>query len=157
MTNSHALLKTLLIPPALAIALYLLISYTLLPLWHRYRERATYTALPAALPSSIVNTLPSTLSPAATSTITKIVTKLSNMMLSATGTVGVRYRRTSEGSLQGFDLGDEELEEGISAVDRAVVGNRGDSMRGDRRLSRDLESGFMDDSDSDSGHERMRR
>ena len=54
-------------------------------------------------------------------------------------------RRGSEGSMQGFGIGDEELEEGVVITGDAGGGRgREDIVQG--RLSRDLEGGFMSDS-----------
>lgn len=47
-----------------------------------------------------------------------------------------------------FDTGDEELEEGMGIGIEHLPRNAGDHS-GDRRLSRDLEAGFRDDSDDD--------
>ena len=80
------------------------------------------------------------------------------MMVQAAGASrSGRYRRSGEGSLRSFDLGDEELEEGIAGDDGPEFDTQIDAIRGERRLSRELESGFMDDSDSDEGNRRLRR
>lgn len=78
-----------------------------------------------------------------------------------------RARRDSlNGGVEGF-LGDEELEEGVGGGDGfGIVGRGGmgsgggDGMvEGGRRLSRELEGGFMDDSsdDDDDDVDRGRR
>ena len=53
-----------------------------------------------------------------------------------------------EGSLDGFGVGDEELEEGIivRGVGREGNGEPGAQTHSERRLSRELEGGFIDDS-----------
>ena len=60
-----------------------------------------------------------------------------------------------EDSLDGFGVGDEELEEGI--VVGGVEDEGGGVREGQGRLSRELEGGFMDDSSDDNDDERPRR
>jgi hypothetical protein len=66
-------------------------------------------------------------------------------------------RRTSLASAD-FNLGDEELEEGLGTEH---LPRNAEDMGLDRRLSRDLEAGFRDDSESEDedgrGRERTRR
>lgn len=80
-----------------------------------------------------------------------------------TALVGRSYSISSAGD--GF-LGDEELEEGNLLHSSAVSNRRVGDCREDaaveelgpengRRLSRELESGFMDDSDDDEGVRRI--
>ena len=58
-------------------------------------------------------------------------------------------------SMEGFGVGDEELEEGVAmaglggATTPAMIGREG------RRLSRDLEGGFMDDSSGEEEEEEL--
>ncbi len=70
-------------------------------------------------------------------------------------------RRTGGRTSADFNFGDEELEEGIDAADhldhRHTQGAQPD-IEGPRRLSRDLEVGFRDDSDEeDEGGDDARR
>lgn len=140
-SGTSALIKTLLIPPLVALACYVLISYLVFPWYNRYRERRTYSLVPdGLLPESISSRMEAG---AATNTVARIVQALSGAMLRAAGSQG--YRRGSEGSLQGFGIGDEELEEGV--VGQTVQGLQ-EVPHG--RLSRELEGGFMSDS-SDEG------
>ena len=132
MTNAPALLKTILLPPLLALALYLLSTYVLLPLFRRYRERASYTALPTSLTSA-------SLPPTAAGLISALVHKLSALMLRASNST---HRTGHQERENGFG-DEEELEEGLN---RTRHGEGGEG----RRLSRELERGFRDDSDTDS-------
>ena len=72
-----------------------------------------------------------------------------------------RSRRLSSGedSLDGgLFFGDEELEEGnMLHENRATSEDAGRGDQGGRRLSRELEGGFMDDSDEEAGNARNAR
>ncbi|KAL9019946.1 MAG: hypothetical protein Q9185_002800 [Variospora sp. 1 TL-2023] len=126
--------QTLLLPPAFALALYLLTTYVLLPLYRKYRARHPSSAYTLLTP--ITDRLPA------------------NLPLPAF--FGAR-RRGSEGSGDSL-LGDEELEE---RFDGGGGGDgRGEDERGEERLSLELERGFKDESESeeeDGGRDGGRR
>lgn len=123
-TIADILAQTLLLPPLFALALYLLTSYVLLPLYRTYRARhpsSAYTLL-----SPITNRLSD------------------NLRIPAF--LGLRRR----GSADSGDslLGDEELEEGFG-LDGGGGDGRAREERGGERLSLELERGFKDESESD--------
>lgn len=122
--------QSFLLPPLLSLALYLLLSYVLLPLYHRYRGRySSYIPLHLQSATDSLPSLPS-----------RILARLLPSRL------GLGPRRPSEES--GTSLfGEEELEEGL--VPRAGDGGFRGGGAGQRRLSRDLEVGFRDESDSE--------
>lgn len=133
--------QSLLLPPLFALLLYLLSVYIIFPILSRWRARRqasrhTFTqSITDRLPSSITNRIPST-----------------DRLTSIFGS-----RRSSESSGASL-LGDEELEDGFTGLDPEV--NNGEAEGG--RLSRDLERGFRDDSESDEedlrvGRERLSR
>lgn len=120
--------QSLLLPPLFALLLYLLSVYIIFPILSRWRarrqaSRQTFTqSITDRLPSSITNRIPST-----------------DRLTSFFGA-----RRSSESSGASL-LGDEELEDGFTGLDPDV--DIGEAEGG--RLSRDLERGFRDDSESD--------
>ena len=67
----------------------------------------------------------------------------------------MRWQRRGSGTDSADYFGDEELEEGFEAGDEVV---RSERETGDeRRLSRELEVGFRDDSDDEEGESDERR
>lgn len=101
---------------------------------------------------------PSTPSSSIFSTLTSTV---GNAIVRAAGTSRAALHREGNagagwgGEDEEFGVGDEELEEDVGVI----AGGGGDAARGPtsrdpppgRRLSRDLEGGFMDDSDEEEG------
>ncbi|KAI4227235.1 MAG: hypothetical protein L6R36_002555 [Xanthoria steineri] len=131
-TGGSSLWKTIVLPPAFALLLYLAASYVLFPLYVYYRRQH----------------------PSSTSSLFAQLTKLFPAHL-PTFMRGQRRGSTESGDSL---LGDEELEEGI--VDGSG-GRRerpfGSNDRGGvERLSLELERGFKDDSDESSGDEHHR-
>lgn len=128
--------QSLLLPPLFALLLYLLSVYIVLPILSRWRARRLASRQTLAqsitdrLPSSITNRIPST-------------DRLTSFF-------GSRRSSVSSGASL---LGDEELEEGFTGLDREVNGGEADGGR----LSRDLERGFRDESDSDEEEDRRGR
>ena len=120
--------QSLLLPPLFALLLYLLSVYIIIPMLSRWRarrqaSRQTFTqSITDRLPSSITNRIPST-------------DRLTSFF-------GARRSSVSSGASL---LGDEELEDGFTGLDPEANNGEADS----RRLSRDLERGFRDDSESD--------
>ena len=159
--STSALLKTLLIPPLIALTFYLSTTYLLLPLWRRHRERSSYSLIPqhllpdSLLPSSTSSHHPSNQAydasgnpnTAALSRLSRLIGSVASVAHRATGG-GLGMRRGSEGSMRGFGIGDEELEEGVGVM-AAGGGGGGAGGGGGGRLSRDLEGGFMSDSESE--------
>lgn len=132
--ESHLLTvhQTLLLPPAFALTLYLLLTYLIIPYYRHLRAHSSYTLVPSSLapPSSISTTIFSRI----------------------TSLLGQRQRRGS-GNAESL-LGDEELEEGVADLSEDVIRRRSDlgaevAAHGDGRLSRELERGFRDSSDDE--------
>ncbi|OAL01639.1 hypothetical protein IQ06DRAFT_199052, partial [Phaeosphaeriaceae sp. SRC1lsM3a] len=134
--------KTAFIPLFLAAILYVLLAFVILPFVRRHRSRySQYLPMPAS-----VTEFP-------TSWRTKLSDALYNLF--APSTWG-RSRRVVDGS--GGDHNDDELfddEEGEGMVGfdpiderrREALEQRRSMMEEERRLGRDLEEGFKDDSD----------
>ncbi|MCJ1285506.1 hypothetical protein MMC26_004846 [Xylographa opegraphella] len=83
------------------------------------------------------------------------ISRTRHRILNAITPSGAGNRWGRRGSQVSADstFGDEELEEGFGIEGIPEVrGRRSAEVREDRRLSRDLEVGFRDDSDDDSGH-----
>lgn len=135
-------------PPLLALIIYLFAIYIALPLYRHFSPSRHFSAstLPSILPASLRS-------------------RLSSVQLREL----IRFPR--RGSLSGEEslLGDEELEEGLleSTGERGRGGGGGGGASGggsggggeyERRLSRELEVGFRDESDEeDEGDRRGRR
>ncbi|KAK5132494.1 hypothetical protein LTR08_009040 [Meristemomyces frigidus] len=143
------LVKALLLPAVIAAVIYLLLAYLLIPLYRQHRERYTQY-LPLDTITSHTSSLRS-----------RVGDAITNMILPAS----MRWRRevVVDGGL-GEDLAFGE-EEGESMIG-FDVGQlpRGRDERGgrveidtQRRLSRDLEEGFKDDSEEDEGGDDRRR
>lgn len=134
-------------PPLLALIIYLSAIYIIFPLYRHFSPSRNFSAsaLPSILPASVRN-------------------RLSGVQLRDLIQFPRRRSLSGEESL----LGDEELEEGLlESTDergRRVGGGRGGGGGGgggeeyERRLSRELEVGFRDESDEeDDGDRRGRR
>ncbi|MCJ1472958.1 hypothetical protein MMC13_001607 [Lambiella insularis] len=131
--------KTIFVPPLLALALYLAIAYILIPL---YRQRARYAHyIPVSLHT-----------PSSAPGPPNFLSQARERVLDALTPFGAGNRWRRRGSQMSADsmFGDEELEEGfgIEGVPRDRP-RRGSVAAEDRRLSRDLEVGFRDDSDDE--------
>ncbi|MCJ1250516.1 hypothetical protein MMC30_007744 [Trapelia coarctata] len=131
--------KTIFIPPLVALAIYLSVVYVLLPL---YRRRARYSQyIPVSIPISSSSYAPQ-----------GFISRVRQRVLDALSPFGSvnRWRRGSHASADSM-FGDEELEEGYG-VGEIVPADRRNSDAGtgdERRLSRELEVGFRDESDED--------
>ena len=129
-------MKTLLVPPLLALIIYLLAIYIILPLYRHISSSRNFSAssLPSIVPASLRN-------------------RLSGIQLRDLVQFPRRRSLSGEESL----LGDEELEEGLlESTDGRGGGGGGEEC--ERRLSRELEVGFRDESDEeDEGDRRGRR
>lgn len=130
-------LQTLFIPALISLAIYLLISYALIPFIRRYRERYSQY-----LPLHNISAHTSSLRERVSNGVMRFVLRINF------------HRRRVEG--QGEDADSDEGEE--MGAPRGVLGLRrnGDGGSDDTgtRLSRELEQGFMDDSDNDEETQR---
>ncbi|PFH63069.1 hypothetical protein XA68_18206 [Ophiocordyceps unilateralis] len=133
--------KTLLVPAVVSLVIFTFLSFVILPIWRRYRARyGQYLPLnslserTSSLRHRILGRLPS-LGPLATFLSGRTVVLAPNFVIDA-------------------DLDDgEELDDVDEHVWRTIERNVPAAAHPDstRRLSRDLEEGFMDDSDEESG------
>jgi hypothetical protein len=139
------------VPLFLAAILYVLLALIVLPFVRRHRSRySQYLPMPASVPDLSV------------SWRTKVSDALYNLFAPASWR---RSRRVVDGS--GEDHNDDELfddEEGEGMVGfdpiderrREALEQRRSIMEEERRLGRDLEEGFKDDSDDEHEDERRR-
>ncbi|CAM1508086.1 Fc.00g049340.m01.CDS01 [Cosmosporella sp. VM-42] len=138
MGATMSVIKTLILPAIISLILFLLITYILLPVWRRYRSRYSQY-LPLDSLSSQTSSLRD-----------RITTRLTRFALpSGWRTEGpVMFSNgpdSDDGSEDGEELGDVDDETW------RVMGRDAQTARPDntRRLSRDLEEGFRDDSDDE--------
>jgi len=149
-----SLLKTLIIPALISLILYLIISYAIVPVWRRHRGKySTYLPL-------------DTISTRTTSLRQRIQTALFSHLLPSTwrSDFGGERHTVNAQDGAGSDFDEEEGEELYEVDDGRREALSLDARRGrdddGRRLSRDLEEGFKDDSDDEDdprnhGHERI--
>jgi hypothetical protein len=142
-------LQTILVPLFLAALLYVLLVFILLPFVRRHRSRySQYLPMSAS-----VTDFP-------TSWRTNLSDALYNLFAPS---AWVRQRAVIDGSGQhDDDLFDDEEGEGMVGFDpiderrREALEQRRSIMEEERRLGRDLEEGFKDDSDDEHEDERRR-
>ncbi|KAK4656579.1 hypothetical protein QC762_205550 [Podospora pseudocomata] len=142
MGATFSAVKTLVVPAIISLILFLLSTFVLYPLWQRYRNRYSQY-----LPID-------TLSEQTSSLRARITGGLSNLIFTSRWSTGFADRLVV-GGRPSFDSEDgEELEDVDESTGRG--GNIGDSIDSSRRLSRDLEEGFIDDSDESSSDDSSR-
>jgi hypothetical protein len=132
------------LPAVVAFGLYLLLAYAIIPIWQRYRGRySRYIPLDG-------------ISRQTTSLREHVQNTLARFILPSSWGPGLQWGRDTleadDRSLEGYDTEDgEELSEVDEARREAISldASRGPGIDG-RRLSRDLEEGFRDDSDDDN-------
>lgn len=141
--------KTILIPLFLAAILYLLLVFLILPFVRRHRSRySQYLPMPAGVPEFSASWR----------------TKLSDALYGLFAPSAWRSDRTvMDGSGHNDDeLFDDEEGEGMVGFDpiderrREALEQRRSIMEEERRLGRELEQGFKDDSDDEADDERRR-
>ncbi|KAF2840442.1 hypothetical protein M501DRAFT_1056767 [Patellaria atrata CBS 101060] len=146
-TNPDLFTQTLLLPALFSLVIYLLLQYVILPFYRRHRMRSSY--LPLNSVSFRTNRLTNTLS-------SRFRAALTSLFISR------RYREelVDEDTNSLFDsedgedmVGFEVDEERREALEHRRSRGWGE---GERRLSRELEEGFRDDS-SESGEEQEER
>lgn len=136
--------QTLLIPATISLILFLLLTYVVIPVWKRYRERYS-------------NYLPLESLSEQTSSFRQRVQALVSRYIRpydwSQNYTGNQYVFRDEADADG--VFDEEDGEELSDVDEhrrlalSLDARRG-AANDDRRLSRDLEEGFRDDSDEET-------
>ncbi|TVY59558.1 hypothetical protein LSUE1_G009484 [Lachnellula suecica] len=136
-----SLLKTLVIPAIISLILYLLISYLIVPAWKRYRNRYSQY-----LPLDAISTR-------TTSLRQRIQSSLARGLLPSSWREQFQRRTASAQDGSGSDFDEDEGEELYDVDDNRREALSLDARRGrdddGRRLSRDLEEGFKDDSDDE--------
>ncbi|MCJ1312037.1 hypothetical protein MMC25_005711 [Agyrium rufum] len=135
--------KTIIIPPTVALLLYLLLVHVLIPAYHRRAQYANYLPLDstAAAGNNLINR--------AGRNINRFLSRFRQKR------IGREEGDVDDDPHAGF-LSDEELDEDfIPQVPRGrTLGRVRSAIAENRRLSRDLEVGFKDDSDDGSADER---
>jgi hypothetical protein len=135
------------VPAIISLILYLIISYLLVPIWKRYRGRYS-------------NYLPlDTISTQTTSWRQKIQSALIGLLIPSRWQEHFNQNRyTVSAEDGGSDFDENEGEELYDVDERRREALSLDARRGrdddGRRLSRDLEEGFKDDSDDENERER---
>ncbi|RDW94322.1 hypothetical protein BP5796_00085 [Coleophoma crateriformis] len=149
MGATWSLLKTLVIPALISLILYLLISFVVVPVWRRYRVRYGQY-----LPVDAISTR-------TTSLRQRIQNAIARSLVPSSWRADLeqhRYPMSTDRTSSDFD--EEEGEELYEVNDRRREALSLDVRRGrddNRRLSRDLEEGFKDDSSDDEEEERPGR
>jgi len=140
MGETASVFKTLLIPAAISLALYVTLSYVLYPLYQRYNGRyGRYIPLGA-------------LTSRTTSIRNRVADGLARIVVPSSWRAEFNRRQLMEDMEFNEDDG-EELFEVDEVEGRSVREGRDDGGR----LSRDLEEGFRDDSDESESEAREQR
>ncbi|KAM4056393.1 hypothetical protein HRG_003309 [Hirsutella rhossiliensis] len=137
MASTLSLAKTLFVPAVVSLVIFLLLTFALVPIWRRYRNRyAQYLPLDS-------------ISERTSSLRHRIMGRFATFGPLATF-IGGRNVAFAPNSVLDDEADGEELddvdEEIWRAIERHVPAVQPDNTR---RLSRDLEEGFMDDSDDE--------
>ncbi|KAG9252327.1 uncharacterized protein F5Z01DRAFT_242102 [Emericellopsis atlantica] len=138
MGDKTSFLKTLVVPAIISLALFVVLSYVLIPAYNRYRTRYSQY-----LPIESITATGSSLRE-------RVITRIARF-------ANRREERHMSADALSIDNRDEEIDdsegEELGAVDartRRMVASHGRADSADTpRLSRDLEAGFRDDSDDD--------
>ncbi|KAH1486013.1 hypothetical protein LV164_007288 [Aspergillus fumigatus] len=146
MGSMSNLAKTLLIPAVISLALYLLLSFLIVPFFRRYHQRySQYLPLQAISAHTL-------------SLRDRIADAVMRFFLPSA------WRRQTDAQHDNISIFDEEGEimvgMDMDPSRREALERRRDTADASSRLSRDLEQGFMDDSDDDEddqGHSRVGR
>ncbi|KAH8163100.1 hypothetical protein CIB48_g5148 [Xylaria polymorpha] len=142
MGTTISVIKTLLIPALISLVLFLVLTYLVLPLWRHYRNRYSQY-----LPLDTISTQTTSLRIRMQDALARWISSTSRWRLRN----GDRVVVADDESDVGF--GSEEGEE-LNEVDEdrrhaLSLDTHHQHADNNRRLSRDLEEGFRDDSDND--------
>ncbi|ODH20834.1 hypothetical protein ACO22_05790 [Paracoccidioides brasiliensis] len=140
--------KTILIPALISLSVYLLLSLLILPFIRRHRQRYAHY-LPLQTITAHTSTLRERISDALMRSLLPSSWRLRH-------SVGGGHDDDDDDGGSVFDQEEGEDMVGFEMdVDRreALERRRGDVVDSERRLSRDLEEGFMDDSDEEDGED----
>ncbi|KAK3945043.1 hypothetical protein QBC46DRAFT_372602 [Diplogelasinospora grovesii] len=144
MGATASVIKTLVIPALISLILFLVSTYVLIPLWLRYRNRYSQY-----LPLETISNQTSSLR-------TRLQNGIGSLLVPSTwrrrlqDRLVVADRTSSDGdydSEEGEELGD--VDEPTTDRRRVLDLGRHPVVDDTRRLSRDLEEGFRDDSDEE--------
>ena len=143
-----SLITTIIIPFFIALALYMFATYILYPLYQRHKRYAAY--IPLALPSPLPDGTTAGL-------FSRIRSAVIAPLERAKWFQQWQRPRAGPAEFEAFE-GDEELEEGAfnGGRERRAGADETDGEVEGRRLSRDLEVGFRDDSDEEDEGQRER-
>ncbi|MCJ1332784.1 hypothetical protein MMC10_009478 [Thelotrema lepadinum] len=128
-----ALAEAFIVPPLIALAIYLIYLFVVIPIYRRRQRYSQY--LPMSLYSDSEETF-----------INRTRSRISGVLRPLTNKQWWSRRRPRTMSFDTY-FGDEELEEGMGLQDPSTPRQR-EQDQSQRRLSRDLEAGFRDDSSS---------
>ncbi|KAH6893205.1 hypothetical protein B0T10DRAFT_559204 [Thelonectria olida] len=143
MGSTVSVIKTLIVPAVISLLIFVLLTYILIPAWRHYRNRYSQY-----LPLDSLSTQTTTLRQRIAARLTSIPFPV---RWRPEGSLVFASRASSDAGLDDDDdLDGEELghvhEDTWRVMDREAQGGRADNTR---RLSRDLEEGFRDDSDDE--------
>jgi len=136
--------KTLIVPALISLVIYLVSTYLLIPFWRQYRNRYSQY-----LPLETISNQTSSLRARITGAVSRYIARRRGVQERL-----VIAEHESDG---GFDSDDGEELGDVNESARSVL-NRGNyDIDTTRRLSRDLEEGFRDDSDEETEDRGTRR
>ncbi|KAG7289021.1 hypothetical protein NEMBOFW57_005382 [Staphylotrichum longicolle] len=145
MGATFSAVKTLIVPALISLLLFLVSTFVLLPLWRRYRERYSQY-----LPLETISNQTQSLRGRVQGAIVRFMAPSAWRARASDGVVVAD--RNSFDSEDGEELGTVDETAARTVVDQ----QRGSAIDSQRRLSRDLEEGFMDDSDDETDRHRGR-
>ncbi|KAI1421330.1 hypothetical protein F5Y12DRAFT_768244 [Xylaria sp. FL1777] len=146
MGTTLSVIKTLLIPALVSLVLFLVLTYLLVPLWRHYRNRYSQY-----LPLDTISTQTTSLRIRMQNAVARWIASSSRWRLRGRDRVTVADDESDVGfsSEEGEELNEVD-EDRRHALSLDTHHQHADS---DRRLSRDLEEGFRDDSDDDNNRD----
>ncbi|KAI0903239.1 hypothetical protein F4823DRAFT_307401 [Ustulina deusta] len=150
MGTTLSVIKTLLVPALVSLVLFLILSYLIVPLWRYYRNRYSQY-----LPLDTISTQTTSFRIRMQNAVARWIASSSRWRLRARDRVNVADDESDVGfsSEEGEELNEVD-EDGRHALSLDTHHQQPDS---NRRLSRDLEEGFRDDSDDDDDRDSRNR
>ncbi|KAJ2979023.1 hypothetical protein NUW58_g7310 [Xylaria curta] len=150
MGTTLSVIKTLLVPALISLVLFLALTYLVLPLWRYYRNRYSQY-----LPLDTISTQTTSLRIRMQDAIARWISSSSRWRLRNRDQVAVADDESDIGfsSEEGEELNevDEDRRHALS------LDTHHQHVDSSRRLSRELEEGFRDDSDDDDGRDSRNR
>ncbi|KAI1817193.1 hypothetical protein GGS20DRAFT_79217 [Poronia punctata] len=144
-----SVIKTLFIPAIISLVIFLSLTYLIVPLWRQYRNRYSQY-----LPIDTISTRTASLR-------IRVQNAIINWITSSRWRFGRRERvevADDESDISfSSDEGEELNDVGEDRRHALSLDTRHQQVDSDRRLSRDLEEGFRDDSDDDNDGNDQRR